>query len=292
MSTDSVSVCCLVQIFFLCWNNFISPPPAGSIILPGNVVSLSYFGRACSLRVETIRGEDGVTLQRAHPPLGAAPETEESSMMNSTSADLSLQLSMLTVDDDMAPGTAGEPGPAASTPLRAAPLSLVSSPVAPLTPSSTSDPAENSLISSEQPGNAPTAPPGGFSSINTFYSVTSFTKVQFNIKRGQKELNEEASKSKVTYSMIGGLSSQLEAIRETIELPLKRPELFSSYGIPPPRGVLLYGPPGTGKTMIARAIANELGAHMVVINGPEVISKYGLMAQILSIDSLGFNQKR
>uniref|UniRef100_A0A3B5MHQ2 AFG2 AAA ATPase homolog A n=1 Tax=Xiphophorus couchianus TaxID=32473 RepID=A0A3B5MHQ2_9TELE len=198
----------------------------------------------------------------------------QSSVMNSTSADLSLQLSMLTVDDDMAPGTAGEPGPAASTPLRAAPLSSVSSPVAPLTPSSTSDPAENSLISSEQPGNAPTAPPGGFSSSNTFYSVTSFTKVQFNIKRGQKELNEEASKSKVTYSMIGGLSSQLEAIRETIELPLKRPELFSSYGIPPPRGVLLYGPPGTGKTMIARAIANELGAHMVVINGPEVISKF------------------
>lgn len=259
--------------------------------MPGNVVSLSYFGRACSLRVDTIRGEDGVTLQRAHP-LGVAPETEETSVMNSTSADLSLQLSMLTVEDDMAPGTPGEPGPAASTPLRAAPLSSVSSPVAPLTPSSTSDPAENSFISPEQPGNAPTAPPGGFSSRNTFYSVTSFTKVQFSIKRGKKDLNEEASKSKVTYSMIGGLSRQLDAIRETIELPLKRPELFSSYGIPPPRGVLLYGPPGTGKTMIARAIATELGAHMVVINGPEVISKYGRMVQILCINSLGFIQKR
>ncbi|XP_008419366.1 spermatogenesis-associated protein 5 isoform X1 [Poecilia reticulata] len=256
------------------FKNFLVRTLAGSIILPGSVVSLSYFGRACSLRVETIRGEDGVTVQRAHPPLGAAPETEESSLLNSTSADLSLQLSMLTVDDDMAPGTAGEPGPAASTPLRAAPLSSLSSPAAPLTPSSTSEPAENSFISSDQPGKAPTAPPGGFSSSDTFYSVTSFTKVQFNSKRGQKDLNEEAAKSKVTYSMIGGLSSQLDAIRETIELPLKRPELFSSYGIPPPRGVLLYGPPGTGKTMIARAIANELSAHMVVINGPEVISKF------------------
>uniref|UniRef100_A0A3B3X9S1 AAA+ ATPase domain-containing protein n=1 Tax=Poecilia mexicana TaxID=48701 RepID=A0A3B3X9S1_9TELE len=204
----------------------------------------------------------------------STPETEETYVMNCTSADLSLQLSMLTVDDDMAPGTAGEPGPAASTPLRATPLSSLSSPAAPLTPSSTSEPADNSFISSEQPANAPTAPPGGFSSSDTFYSVTSFTKVQFSSKRGQKDLNEEASKSKVTYSMIGGLSSQLDAIRETIELPLKRPELFSSYGIPPPRGVLLYGPPGTGKTMIARAIANELGAHMVVINGPEVISKF------------------
>lgn len=44
-------------------------------------------------------------------------------------------------------------------------------------------------------------------------------------------------------------------------------------GIPPPRGVLLYGPPGTGKTMIARAIANEVGAYVSVINGPEIISK-------------------
>lgn len=46
-----------------------------------------------------------------------------------------------------------------------------------------------------------------------------------------------------------------------------------SQGIPPPRGVLLYGPPGTGKTMIAKAIANEVGAHVTVINGPEIISK-------------------
>lgn len=44
-------------------------------------------------------------------------------------------------------------------------------------------------------------------------------------------------------------------------------------GIPPPRGVLLYGPPGTGKTMIGRAVANEVGAHMTVINGPEIMSK-------------------
>ncbi|KAM4732079.1 ATPase family gene 2 protein homolog A [Anableps anableps] len=252
------------------FKNFFVRTFAGSILLPGNVASLSYFGCSCSLRVETIRGEDGVTLQRPDPPLGAAPNTEESS----TSADLSLQLSVLTVDDDVVPGTPGEPGPAASTPRRAPPLPSVSSPAAPLTPSSTSESAEDGFVCSEQPENTSTAPPTGFSSSDTFYSVTSSTKVRFSSRGGQKDLNEEASKSKVTYSMIGGLSSQLDAIRETIELPLKRPELFSNYGIPPPRGVLLYGPPGTGKTMIARAIANELGAHMVVINGPEILSKF------------------
>lgn len=49
--------------------------------------------------------------------------------------------------------------------------------------------------------------------------------------------------------------------------------LFVFKGIPPPRGVLLYGPPGTGKTMIARAVANEVGAHVSIINGPEILSK-------------------
>lgn len=57
-------------------------------------------------------------------------------------------------------------------------------------------------------------------------------------------------------------------------------------GIPPPRGVLLYGPPGTGKTMIGRAIANEVGAHMIVINGPEIMSKYVHMDQKLEIKSI------
>lgn len=49
--------------------------------------------------------------------------------------------------------------------------------------------------------------------------------------------------------------------------------VFLLLGIPAPRGVLLYGPPGTGKTMIARAVANEVGAYVSVINGPEIISK-------------------
>uniref|UniRef100_A0A3Q2PQF1 AFG2 AAA ATPase homolog A n=1 Tax=Fundulus heteroclitus TaxID=8078 RepID=A0A3Q2PQF1_FUNHE len=269
------------------FKNFFVRSLAGSILLPRNVVSVSYFGRSCSLRVESIRGEDGLTLQRASPPLGATADLEDSSVWTSTSADLSLQLSMLTVDDDgdLAPGTAGEPGPAASTPRRAAGIPAVSSPAAPLTPSSaspnpsTAESPEDVVASDgaggpEQPDTASAAPPAAFSHSDTLYSVACSTKVRFRTRGGLTDSDEEAPGSKVTYSMIGGLSSQLDVIRETIELPLKRPELFSTYGISPPRGVLLYGPPGTGKTMIARAIANELGAHMTVINGPEIISKF------------------
>uniref|UniRef100_A0A8C9XZB1 AFG2 AAA ATPase homolog A n=1 Tax=Sander lucioperca TaxID=283035 RepID=A0A8C9XZB1_SANLU len=264
---------------------------SNSIILPGNVIPLTYFGRSCSLRVETIRGEDGVTIHRPAPPPGLGPDTDESSVMtsvlDSTSADLSLQLSLLTVDDnsaDGAPSTPGEPGPAASTPRRPAHLPSLSSPAAPCTPSCNSQnpPAETAedavslegSLSSEQAEKIPTAPPGGALSTDTFYCLSCSTKVGFRDRAGQEDADAEAKKSKVNYSMIGGLSSQLDVIRETIELPLKHPELFSNYGIPPPRGVLLYGPPGTGKTMIGRAIANEVGAHMTVINGPEIMSKF------------------
>jgi len=77
-----------------------------------------------------------------------------------------------------------------------------------------------------------------------------------------------------SYEDIGGLKDELQRLRETIELPLRHPELFQRLGIEPPKGVLLYGPPGTGKTLIAKAVANESGAHFIHIAGPEVISKY------------------
>jgi len=75
------------------------------------------------------------------------------------------------------------------------------------------------------------------------------------------------------YDDIGGCRKQLAAIRELVELPLRHPEVFSSVGIPPPRGVLLHGPSGTGKTSLARAVAAETGAFFYVLNGPEIMSK-------------------
>uniref|UniRef100_A0A671V6L2 vesicle-fusing ATPase n=1 Tax=Sparus aurata TaxID=8175 RepID=A0A671V6L2_SPAAU len=131
-----------------------------------------------------------------------------------------------------------------------------------------------SSLCSEQAEKIPAAPAGGAQSSDTFYCLSCSTKVSFRNRAGREDPDADAQRAKVMYSMIGGLSSQLDVIRETIELPLKHPELFSNYGIPPPRGVLLYGPPGTGKTMIGRAIANEVGAHMTVINGPEIMSKF------------------
>ena len=78
----------------------------------------------------------------------------------------------------------------------------------------------------------------------------------------------------VSYEDIGGLKEEVKKVREMIEIPLKRPELFEKLGIAPPKGVLMHGPPGTGKTLLAKAVASESDAHFILINGPEIMSKY------------------
>jgi len=77
-----------------------------------------------------------------------------------------------------------------------------------------------------------------------------------------------------TYADIGGLEEQINEIREAVELPLKRPDLFTRIGIDPPKGVLLHGPPGTGKTLLAKAVAHETNAHFMRVVGSELVQKY------------------
>ncbi|KAM0686369.1 26S protease regulatory subunit 8 [Conglomerata obtusa] len=77
-----------------------------------------------------------------------------------------------------------------------------------------------------------------------------------------------------TYDMIGGLEQQIKEIKETVELPIKHPELFENLGISQPKGVLLYGPPGTGKTLLARAVAHHTSCKFIRVSGSELVQKY------------------
>ncbi len=93
----------------------------------------------------------------------------------------------------------------------------------------------------------------------------------------------------IDYSDIGGLGSQIETIRDAVELPFLHPDLFAEHGLKAPKGVLLYGPPGCGKTLIAKAVANGLAKQVartrgedgstarsffLNIKGPELLNKY------------------
>ncbi|MDR3590163.1 MAG: AAA family ATPase [Negativicutes bacterium] len=79
---------------------------------------------------------------------------------------------------------------------------------------------------------------------------------------------------RAAYEDVGGLDTELQRIREMIELPLKYPEIFRQLGVAAPKGVLLYGPPGTGKTLMARAVASESKATFLHVNGPEIVTKF------------------
>jgi len=101
--------------------------------------------------------------------------------------------------------------------------------------------------------------------------ITENTEVVLNPKA--VEISDEKI-PELTYEDIGGLSDEIKKIREMVEIPLKHPEIFEKLGIEPPKGVLLYGPPGTGKTLLAKAVANESDANFILLNGPEVMSKF------------------
>lgn len=85
---------------------------------------------------------------------------------------------------------------------------------------------------------------------------------------------EVITSPEVSYSDIGGLDEQIRELRETVEMPLTKPEVFERIGIEPPKGVLLYGAPGTGKTLLAKAVASQTKATFIRVVGSEFVQKY------------------
>src|SRR3989344_1975297 len=101
--------------------------------------------------------------------------------------------------------------------------------------------------------------------------ITEDTELFVNAK--SVDVSEEAV-PEVTYEDIGGLTDEVKKVREMVELPLKHPEIFDKLGIESPKGVILHGIPGTGETLLAKAVANETESNFILLNGPEIMSKF------------------
>ena len=81
-------------------------------------------------------------------------------------------------------------------------------------------------------------------------------------------------KPTISWSDVGGLDNEIREIKEVVELPLKKPELFRKIGITPPKGILLYGEPGTGKTLLAKAVASSTNSTFIEVVGSELVQKF------------------
>jgi len=91
---------------------------------------------------------------------------------------------------------------------------------------------------------------------------------------GNEKIKTQRYIPNISFEDIGGIDEIITQLREVVELPIKKPEYFKHLGIKPHRGILFYGKPGNGKTLLAKAIANDVKAHFIAINGPELISKW------------------
>jgi proteasome regulatory subunit len=113
--------------------------------------------------------------------------------------------------------------------------------------------------------------PGMKVAVNNSLSIVRVIGTTFDARVRVMELDESPD---VTFEQVGGLREQIEEVREAVEYPLTRPQIFARLGVEPPKGILLFGPPGTGKTLIAKAVANNAHARFIRMSGSELVHKF------------------
>jgi proteasome regulatory subunit len=117
----------------------------------------------------------------------------------------------------------------------------------------------------------PLLKPGAKVAVNNALSIV---KVIGNIYDSRVRVMELEESPKISYADIGGLENEIKEVREAVEYPLTKPEIFKRIGVEPPKGILLFGSPGTGKTLIAKAVAHEAKATFIRMSGSELVHKF------------------
>ncbi|XP_040357995.1 ATPase family protein 2 homolog isoform X2 [Ixodes scapularis] len=218
----------------------------GVFVRTGSKLQCRVYGHDLRFTVLSAKGEGGLS---------------SGDLLRSSSVDgddLEEKLQHLTVSE-------GHSSPSASKTPRPSSAQVHSTPPQrmPLTPSRQGPAAFNTP-------KAPEGRAGSRISLAVFHRITIGTEVTV-MEEGS--VGPEVS-HRAGYDQIGGLDREIQQLRELVEVPARHPATFSRFGLKPPRGALLFGPPGTGKTLLARAVAAESGASLVVLDGPQVFSKY------------------
>ncbi|MDD1701848.1 MAG: proteasome-activating nucleotidase [Methanoregula sp.] len=119
-------------------------------------------------------------------------------------------------------------------------------------------------------------------------NALSIVKVIGNVYDSRVRVMELEESPEISYEQIGGLTDEIKEVREAVEYPLTKPEIFKRVGVEPPKGILLYGSPGTGKTLIAKAVAHEAKATFIRMSGSELVHKFigegaGLVRELFTL---------
>ena len=131
----------------------------------------------------------------------------------------------------------------------------------------------------------PLLKPGAKVAVNNALSIV---KIIGNVYDSRIRVMELEVSPDISYAQIGGLADEIKEVRESVEYPLTKPEIFRRVGVEPPKGILLYGPPGTGKTLIAKAVAHEANATFIWMSGSELVHKFigegaGLVRELFTL---------
>jgi proteasome regulatory subunit len=113
--------------------------------------------------------------------------------------------------------------------------------------------------------------PGTKVAVNNALSIVKIVGSIFDARVRVMELEESPD---ITFDQVGGLDAEIEEVREAVEYPITKPQIYERVGVEPPKGILLYGPPGTGKTLIAKAVAHQARATFIRMSGSELVHKY------------------
>jgi proteasome regulatory subunit len=117
----------------------------------------------------------------------------------------------------------------------------------------------------------PLLKPGAKVAVNNALSIV---KLIGNVYDARVRVMELEDSPEISYADIGGMENEIKEVREAVEYPLTKPEIFRRIGVEPPKGILLYGEPGTGKTLLAKAVAHEARATFIRMSGSELVHKF------------------